>query len=36
MYKNKFYLFIYLFTGVRVENKNIDLIFFVATNFYER
>jgi hypothetical protein len=34
MRKNKF-IFIYLFTGVRVGNKNIDLIFFVATNFYQ-
>jgi len=34
--KINLFLFIYLFTGVRVGNKNIDLIFFVATNFYQR
>ena len=35
MRKNKF-IFIYLITGTRVGNKNIDLIFLVATNFYQR
>jgi len=36
MRKNKF-IFIYLFIGARTRNKKyIDLIFFVATNFYQR
>ena len=35
MHKNKF-IFIYLITNARVGNKNIDLIFLVATNFYQR
>ena len=36
MRKNKF-VFIYLFMDAGVGNKkNIDLIFFVATNFYQR
>ena len=34
MRKNKF-IFIYLIIGARVGNKNIDLIFLVATNFYQ-
>ena len=32
MCKNKF-IFIYLFTGARVGNKNIDLIFFRSYEF---
>ena len=35
MRKNTF-IFIYLIIGARVGNKNIDLMFLVATNFYQR